>query len=103
MNRKPIWQALAGAALLVVGALWAYAGSRGYVEKRVNAVAGACHVDMNIVQKRETPTQANLGAVVLFHGLAANKYIMTYLARSFAELGLTVYVPDLPGHGRTPG
>jgi pimeloyl-ACP methyl ester carboxylesterase len=41
--------------------------------------------------------------VVLFHGLSANKMIMTYMARSFAELGLIVYVPDLPGHGRTPG
>jgi pimeloyl-ACP methyl ester carboxylesterase len=103
MMRKPIWQALAGIVLLVVGALCTYAGSRGYVEKRVNAAAGACRVDMNIIQKREAPTQVSSGAVVLFHGLAANKYIMTYLARSFAELGLTVYVPDLPGHGRTPG
>jgi pimeloyl-ACP methyl ester carboxylesterase len=103
MKRKPIWQALAGVALLIVGALWSYAGARGYVEKRVNAVAGACRVDMNIIQKRSATPQATSGAVVLFHGLAANKYIMTYLARSFAEMGLTVYVPDLPGHGRTPG
>jgi pimeloyl-ACP methyl ester carboxylesterase len=103
MSRKPIWQALAGIALLIVGALWTYAGARGYTEKRVNAVAGACRVDMTIIQKRETPAQVNTGAVVLFHGLAANKYIMRYLARSFAELGLTVYVPDLPGHGRTSG
>src|SRR5579863_9491267 len=103
MSRKPIWQALAGIALLIVGALWTYAGGRGYTEKRVNAVAGACRVDMTIIQKREIPAQANTGAVVLFHGLAANKYIMRYLARSFAELGLTVYVPDLPGHGRTSG
>ena len=103
MSRKPIWQALAGIAFLVAGALCVYAASRGYVEKRVNAVAGACRVDMNIIQKRDTPAQANPGAVVLFHGLAANKYIMTYLARSFAELGLTVYVPDFPGHGRTLG
>ncbi|HWY09213.1 MAG TPA: alpha/beta fold hydrolase [Candidatus Acidoferrales bacterium] len=103
MKRKPIWQALAGIALLIVGALWTYAGAQGYVEKRVNAVAGACRADMTIIQKREAPAQANSGAVVLFHGLAANKYIMRYLARSFAELGLTVYVPDLPGHGRTPG
>ena len=101
MNRKPIWQALAGTALLIVGVLWTYAGGRGYVEKRVNAVAGACRADMTIIQKRDAP--ANSGAIVLFHGLAANKYIMRYLARSFAELGLTVYVPDLPGHGRTPG
>lgn len=103
MSRKPIWKALAGIALLIVGALWTYAGARGYTEKRVNAVAGACRVDMTIIQRREAPAQTNSGAVILFHGLAANKYIMRYLARSFAELGLTVYVPDLPGHGRTTG
>jgi len=28
MSRKPIWQALAGIALLVVGVLWTYAGAR---------------------------------------------------------------------------
>src|ERR1700693_1886457 len=28
---------------------------------------------------------------------------MSYLARGFSEQGLRVYVPDLPGHGRTPG
>lgn len=103
MSRKPIWQALAGIGLLIVGALWNYVGARGYTEKRVNAVAGACRVDMTIIQRREAPAQTKSGAVILFHGLAANKYIMRYLARSFAELGLTVYVPDLPGHGRTPG
>jgi pimeloyl-ACP methyl ester carboxylesterase len=103
MKRKPVWQALAGIACLLVGALWVFAEARDYPEKRVNAVAGACRVDMTIIQKREIPAQANRGAVVLFHGLAANKYIMRYLARSFAELGLTVYVPDLPGHGRTGG
>jgi len=103
MNRKPIWQALAGIALLAVGALWVYASSREYVQRRVVAAAGACRVDMIVVEKRQPPAQGNAGAVVLFHGLAANKFIMSYLARSFAELGLTVYVPDLPGHGRTAG
>jgi len=103
MKNKPIWQALAGIACLIVGGAWTYVGGRDYTEKRVNAVAGACRVDMTIIQKRETPAQINVGAVVVFHGLAANKYIMRYLARGFAELGLTVYVPDLPGHGRTPG
>src|SRR5258705_4395687 len=57
MSRKPIWQALAGIALLVVGVLWTYAGARGYEEKRVNAVAGACRVDMTIIQKRDRRRQ----------------------------------------------
>src|ERR1700739_4684697 len=103
MKSKPIWQALAGIALLVVGGLWTFMGARDYPEKRVNAVAGACRVDMTIVQRRDAPVQANAGAVMLFHGLAANKYIMRYLARSFADMCLTVYVRDFPGHGRTLG
>ena len=43
------------------------------------------------------------GYVILFHGLAANKKIMSFIARGFALQGLRVFVPDLPGHGRTPG
>ncbi len=43
------------------------------------------------------------GSVLLFHGISANKKIMLYFARGFAEQGLRAYVPDLPGHGRTPG
>lgn len=43
------------------------------------------------------------GYVVLLHGLAANKRIMSYLAQGFSEEGLRVFVPDLPGHGRTAG
>ncbi len=43
------------------------------------------------------------GYVILFHGLAANKKIMSFIARGFALEGLRVFVPDLPGHGRTPG
>lgn len=103
MKRKSLWQALTGVALLVVGGLWVFASSRDYTERHVVAAAGACRVDMNIVEKRGAMPNANSGAVVLFHGIAANKLIMAYLARSFAELGVAVYVPDLPGHGRTPG
>jgi len=87
---------------LVVGVLWTYAGARGYEEKRVNAVAGACRVDMTIIQKRDAQALANPGAVVLFHVLAANKYIMRYLARGFAELGLTFTSKTFPGTGARP-
>ena len=51
----------------------------------------------------DTGNDATQGSVVLLHGLAANRVIMTYLARGFALLNLRVFVPDLPGHGRTPG
>src|SRR5436309_4907836 len=49
------------------------------------------------------PGKVAPGSVVLFHGISANKKIMSYLARGFAEQGLRVYIPDLLGHGRTPG
>jgi pimeloyl-ACP methyl ester carboxylesterase len=39
----------------------------------------------------------------LLHGLAASKRVMFYLAEGFANQDLRVFVPDLPGHGRTPG
>src|SRR5207249_9393220 len=54
----------------------------------------------NMGDKLDTTVQ---GSVVLFHGISANKKIMSYLARGFAEQGMRVFVPDLPGHGRTPG
>jgi pimeloyl-ACP methyl ester carboxylesterase len=103
MKHARIWQALGGMGLLVVGALLAYLPSRAYVQRHVVAATSACRVDTIIVQKRADVPPGNTGAVVLFHGLSANKFIMTYLARSFADLGLTVFVPDLPGHGRTAG
>lgn len=103
MKHARVWQALVGMGLLVVGALLAYLPSRGYVQRHVVAATSACRVDTIIVQSRGEVPAKNSGAVVLFHGLSANKFIMTYLARSFADLGLTVFVPDLPGHGRTPG
>ena len=42
------------------------------------------------------------GYVILFHGLAANKKIMSFVARGFALEGLRVFVPDLPGHEDSP-
>ena len=103
MKSKPFRQALAGIALLSLGGLCVFFSARDYEERRVVAVSGSCRVDMDVVQKRGATPDASSGAVVLFHGLAANKLIMAYLGRAFAELGVTAYVPDLPGHGRTPG
>src|SRR6266851_1043232 len=88
----------AGAALCVVG--FVLAKGTGYRETTVAFNAGGCHLVTEIIDKGEEETQ---GAVVLLHGLSANKKIMEYLARGFAEQKLRVFVPDLPGHGRTPG
>lgn len=65
--------------------------------------AAGCRLVTDIVEPpgvSETPPQ---GYVILLHGLAANKRIMSYLAQGFAAQGLRVFVPDLPGHGRTEG
>ncbi len=69
-------------------------------ETTVIVDAGGCRMATDIVDAGDDSTQ---GSVVLFHGLAGNKKIMSHVARGFALLNLRVFVPDLPGHGRTPG
>jgi len=91
-------RALAGVILCGVG-LW-LALPAPYKERTYIFNAEGCRLETTIVEK---PFAAVQGSVVLFHGISANKKIMSYLARGFAAQGLRVYVPDLPGHGRTPG
>jgi len=103
MNRKQGLHAAGGVLLLVLGTLLIYASSLGFRERRYVAETGPCRVAINVVQKAGLPDTAEAGSVVLFHGLAANKTIMNYLAHAFADQGLRVFVPDLPGHGRSAG
>jgi pimeloyl-ACP methyl ester carboxylesterase len=91
-------RAIAG-VLLCASGLWLALPSP-YREQTYIINAGGCRMETVIVEKADG---AGNGSVVLFHGISANKKIMSYLARGFAEQGLRVYVPDLPGHGRTPG
>jgi pimeloyl-ACP methyl ester carboxylesterase len=100
---SPIKVALLGIGLLVIGTALTYVSARGFTEQHVVTNAGACKLEMNVVQLAGLPENSQSGSVVLFHGLAANKVILSYLARAFALQGLRVYVPDLPGHGRSPG
>lgn len=60
-------------------------------------------MELGVVQRADIPEGSETGAVVLLHGISANRIIMSYLARSFAEMGLRVFVPDLPGHGKSKG
>jgi len=103
MKRTPGVVAAAGILLLLLGALFTFAGSPGFSERRYNVDAGSCRMALNVVQKSGVSDDASAGSVILFHGLAANKTIMSYLARAFALQGLRVFIPDLPGHGRSTG
>ncbi len=98
MKSRRAMRALAGVLLCAAG-LW-MALPTPYRERTFLIDAGGCRLETTIVEKREGGSQ---GSVLLFHGISANKKIMSYIARGFAEQGLRVYVPDLPGHGRTAG
>jgi pimeloyl-ACP methyl ester carboxylesterase len=91
-------RAIAGVLLCAAG-LW-LALPNPYRERTYLIDAAGCHLETTTVEKQGAVAQ---GSVILFHGISANKKIMSYLARGFAEQRLRVYVPDLPGHGRTPG
>ena len=98
MKSQQTIRAIAGILLCGAG-LW-LALRAPYKERTYIFNADGCRLETAIVEK---PGAAVQGSVVLFHGISANKKIMAYLARGFAEQSLRVYVPDLPGHGRTPG
>src|SRR6266481_4518958 len=98
MKSHNAFRAIAGVLLCAAGTLLAI--PTPYNEQVYFINAGGCRLATTILEK---PGGVAEGSVVLFHGVSANKKIMSYLARGFAEQGLRVYVPDLPGHGRSPG
>ncbi|MCU1243016.1 MAG: hypothetical protein JWO71_3742 [Candidatus Acidoferrum typicum] len=98
MKWRKSTRAALGLVLCVVGFVLARAVS--YRETAVMIGAGGCLLVTDVIDQGNDDVR---GYVVLFHGLAANKKIMAYLARGFAGQNLRVFVPDLPGHGRTPG
>jgi alpha/beta superfamily hydrolase len=102
-KKKQVLQALAGILCLLFGCSLALYPARRYSERRYIVDAASCRMDLLVVSRADLLAQPDTGSVVLLHGVAANKIIMQYLARAFAELGLRVYVPDFPGHGRSPG
>jgi pimeloyl-ACP methyl ester carboxylesterase len=88
------------AGVLLLGAGFLLASRKPYREQTYLIPAGGCKLETTIFDKKDARPQ---GTVVLFPGLVANKKVMTFLAGGFAELNLRVYVPDLPGHGHSPG
>jgi pimeloyl-ACP methyl ester carboxylesterase len=100
---KQMLRALAGILLLLLSLPLSFSSGRRYSEKRYIVDAASCRMNVISLERAGTSPADQPGYVVLFHGISANSLIMQYLARSFAELGLHVYIPDLPGHGRSVG
>jgi pimeloyl-ACP methyl ester carboxylesterase len=104
LNKKhQVFQAVGGVLCLVVGAFLGLYPTRRYAETHYVVDTSACRMDLTMLRRADLAAQADTGSVVLFHGIAANKIVMQYLARAFAELGVRVFIPDLPGQGRSPG
>ena len=103
MKSKKGLRAAVGAGLCGVG-LW-LALTVPYHPHTYRIDAGGCRLVTDIVEPTAGVPDGGMpqGYVVLLHGLSANKRIMSYLAAGFASEGLRVFVPDLPGHGRTDG
>lgn len=103
---RQLLQASVGVTLLVLSLPLSFHSGQGFSQKRYEVDAASCRLNVVVLQKGEmleVPGASEAGSVVLFHGIAANGLIMQYLARSFADLGLRVFIPDLPGHAHSPG
>src|SRR2546429_9127647 len=97
MKSRQAVRAIAGVLLCAAG-LW-LALPTPYKERTYIFNAEGCRLETTIVEKPGTAVQ---GSVVLFHGISANKKIMSYMARGLAEQGLRVYVSGLAWDWRTP-
>jgi len=100
MTPPRILRPIAGVLLCVAGFAIAWPPGTHFRKTTVIVDAGGCRMVTDVIDRGEDETR---GSVLLFHGLAANKKIMSYIAQGFALQNLRVFVPDLPGHGRTPG
>jgi pimeloyl-ACP methyl ester carboxylesterase len=97
-NRRALRHAALGLLLCAIG--FSLPRREPYEMNTVLATAGGCNMLTDIYEARSvTP----VGSVVLFHGLSANKKVMAFTAQEFANQELRVFVPDLPGHGKSPG
>lgn len=98
MKQKKFLFALTGLPLLALG--YFLQNLQPYRPAQVTSSEGSCRLRVDVVEPIGGAAQ---GYAVLFHGLAANKRIMSYLAQDLANQNLRVFAPDFPGHGRTPG
>ena len=98
MKSRKTAPALVGIVLVAAG--FGLAFPKAYSERTYLIPAGGCRLETTIFEKKDSTSQ---GTVLLLPGLVANKKVMAFLAGGFAEQNLRVFVPDLPGHGHSPG
>lgn len=98
MKSRKTARAIVGIVLAAAGFWLAF--PKAYLERTYLIPAGGCQLETTIFEKKDATPQ---GTVLLFPGLVANKKVMAFLAEGFAEQSLRVFVPDLPGHGHSPG
>jgi pimeloyl-ACP methyl ester carboxylesterase len=98
MKSRKMLRALVGVMLCALG-FW-LALATPYRRQVVVTDAASCRMRVDIIEPLSGAPQ---GSVLLLHGISANKKIMSYFAQGFSEQGLRVFIPDLPGHGRTAG
>jgi pimeloyl-ACP methyl ester carboxylesterase len=93
-----LWElglAIGGAICLLLGTAWI---RRSELPRKDFVLdAGSCRIP---VTQYDPPANVGpAGSAIVFHGLSANRRVMTYLGEDFAGHGLRTYSLDLPGHG----
>ncbi len=96
--KKKLWLALLGITLLALG--FFLLNFEPYRPLKVISSQASCRMAVDVV---EPITGSPQGYAILFHGVAANRRIMSYIAQDLANQSFRVFVPDSPGHGKTPG
>lgn len=93
MKRRELVFAALGALLLVAGAREI---PIPYISMQQTILDDGCRTPATVLAAvAEKPR----GAIIVFHGLSANRRVMLHLGEQLIETGDRVYLLDLPGHG----
>jgi len=97
-RKKRTIRAVAGVVLCALG-IFLVLSVRRPVSHTFRVNANGCRLVTDIAE----PTGGGQpqGYIVMLHGLAGSKRVMSFMTEGFASQGFRVFVPDLPGHGRT--